>query len=111
LNGAISAHLVILFKVGGDSVWFNAGMNSGAVGVRIPVRYQRNDPSDARVDAPLAIWGDTVVNSLLPVGILLVLFLTPNRFDPLIPWGCTVVIGRRPLIKVVPRIKSGAMLR
>lgn len=111
LNGAVTAHLVVLFQVGGDSVWFNAETRLGNVGERIPVRYQRNDPSDARVDVPLAIWGDTVVNSLLPVGVMLILFLTPNRFDPLIPWGCRVVIGGRPVIKILPRDKGGAKLR
>ena len=103
LHGDISEHLVILFRVGKDSVWFNADIHLGAVGAKIPVRYQRNDPSDARVDKPLAIWGDTVVNSLLPIGVLLILFLTPNRFDPLIPWRCKVVIGRRPFIQTIPR--------
>src|ERR1700722_4810247 len=44
LHGDISEHLVILFGVGNDSVWFNTGTNYGKVGARIPVRYQKNNP-------------------------------------------------------------------
>lgn len=103
LNGSISQHLVILFRVGNDSITFNTGGNQGfKTGDKVPIRYQRADPPDARIDSPFAIWADTVVNSLLPELFLLVLFLTPNRFDPLIPWKAKVRIGGKPVIKIIP---------
>jgi hypothetical protein len=58
----------------------------------VMVRYSRIDPVDARIDLPVCVWGDTMVHILLPMGIWLVLLLTPNRFDPLIPWGCRVLL-------------------
>ena len=58
----------------------------------VMVRYSRLDPVDARIDLPVCIWTDTLVNMLLPLGIWLVLLLTPNRFDPLIPWGCQLLL-------------------
>ena len=58
----------------------------------VMVRYSRFDPVDARIDLPVCIWGDTLVHILLPMGIWLVLLLTPNRFDPLIPWGCKLLL-------------------
>jgi hypothetical protein len=58
----------------------------------VMVRYSRLDPVDARIDLPVCIWGDTLVHILLPMGIWLVLLLTPNRFDPLIPWGCKLLL-------------------
>lgn len=60
------------------------------------------------IDLPVCIWGDTLVHVLLPLGIWLVLFLTPNRFDPLIPWGASVRLGGRwPFIGVVPAATAG----
>jgi hypothetical protein len=105
-NGAVSQHLVVLFRVGGDSVWFNTADNWGfGVGDSIPVRYRVGEPGDARVNTTVAIWGDSWVDSFLPIGILLILFLTPERFDPLIPWRSKVRIGRRPFIQI---IRTGA---
>lgn len=37
-----------------------------------------------------------------PLLIVCVLFLTPNRFDPLIPWGSKILLGLKPLIRVLP---------
>jgi hypothetical protein len=34
--------------------------------------------------------------------VLLVLFLTPDRFDPPIPHGAKILLGVHPLIQVVP---------
>lgn len=105
LHGDISQHLVILFMAGSDSVFFTAGENHGfTVGNTIPIRYQKNDPSDARIDTPICIWGDTWVNSLLPVMVLLVMYLTPNSFDPLIPHRSRVRLGTKPFIKIIPLV-------
>jgi hypothetical protein len=51
---------------------------------------------------PLHIWAPTVVYSLWPLLILLVLLLTPERLDPLIPAKSKVLLGIRPFIKVIP---------
>jgi hypothetical protein len=52
---------------------------------------------------PLQIWAPTVVYSLFPLLILLVLLLTPERLDPLIPAKSKILLGRRPFIKIIPR--------
>lgn len=97
-------YLVIRFPVSKDTVEFNSNMYFRVPdGAAVMVRYSRFDPSDARLDLPVCIWGDTLVYILLPVGIWLVLLLTPNRFDPLIPWGSKVRLGGRwPWIWVIP---------
>ena len=51
---------------------------------------------------PLDIWAPTVVYSLFPLLILLVLLLTPERLDPLIPAKSKVLLGIRPFIKIIP---------
>lgn len=51
---------------------------------------------------PLQVWAPTLVYSLFPLLILLVLLLTPERLDPLIPAKSKVLLGIRPFIKIVP---------
>lgn len=43
-----------------------------------------------------------VVFSLFPLLITLVIFLTPERFDPVIPWRSKILLGFRPFIRVLP---------
>ena len=43
-----------------------------------------------------------LVFSLFPLLITMVLFFTPDRFDPLIPWRSKILIGSRPLIRILP---------
>jgi hypothetical protein len=43
-----------------------------------------------------------VVFMLYPFLTTVVLFLTPNRFDPLIPWRSKILIGFKPLIRILP---------
>jgi len=52
---------------------------------------------------PMEIWAPTVVYSLFPLLILLVLLLTPKRLDPLLPAKSTVLLGIRPFIKIIPK--------
>ena len=50
----------------------------------------------------LDVLGPVMVFSLFPLLITLVLFLTPDRFDPLIPRRSHVLLSFRPLIRVLP---------
>lgn len=50
---------------------------------------------------PRNVWGATLVYSLFPLLILLVLLFTPERLDPLIPRKSKILIGIRPFIKIV----------
>lgn len=108
LQGDISRHLVILFKVGGDSFHFNGGGHL-KVGDPVPVRYNKNRPDDARIDTISGIWEDVLINSLFPELVLVILIITPERFDPLIPRKARIRLGIKPFIKIIPN-GSGAKL-
>jgi hypothetical protein len=43
-----------------------------------------------------------VVFMLYPLLTTVVLFLTPDRFDPLIPWRSKILIGFKPFIRILP---------
>jgi hypothetical protein len=95
----ISSYPVISFTLGGDTIYFNGNVNLDAKrGDQMAIRYQKSNPSDAQVDSFSCMWMSTVSYALLPTLILFVLYLTPDRFDPLIPKGHVIVLGKRPFI-------------
>jgi len=89
---------VVSFKVRGKEIWFNGlGNLSYKPGEIIPIRYQPDDPYDARVDIFAGIWGDALVNSGIPVFLLIVLFLHPE----VVPWGSRVRLTvKRPFVQI-----------
>lgn len=94
----MSTYPVIMFVVGSDTFHFNGDMNPELrKGQQLSVRYQEQDPSDAKINSPLSLWGDTVAYSLGPLLVFLGLVLTPD----IIPSKSKVKIGYRPLIQVL----------
>ncbi len=51
---------------------------------------------------PIEIWGGSLAYGLWPSLIFLVIFLTPEKLEPLIPRKSTVLLGIKPLIKIIP---------
>ncbi len=97
----ISTYAVIRYRVGNDSLYFNSNVNLDLkAGEIVRVLYKKNNPSDAVIDDFASIWVETLVYALFPVLILLVLFLMPERFDPVIPKKSKVLIGKKPFIQI-----------
>ncbi len=100
--GNISAHLVIKYKVGNDSLDFaatnDAEMNEEDI---VSVRYQTNNPKDAKINSFKSIWLDSILYSIGPLLVVLILFLTPDKFDPLIPKKSKIIIRKKPFIEIV----------
>ncbi|HYC27200.1 MAG TPA: DUF3592 domain-containing protein, partial [Chitinophagaceae bacterium] len=70
------AYSVVWFVAGNDTVWFNGNDNIlFKPGEPVPVRYLKNDPSEARLDVFPSIWGDTLVYGGGPLLVLVALFL------------------------------------
>lgn len=92
-------YAVISFKVGNDSIWFNGNDNIlFEEGETVPIRYQRSNPHEARIDVFAAIWGDTLVYGGIPLLILIVIFLDPK----IIPFRSKVKLQlRKPFIRVL----------
>jgi len=98
----ISSYPVIKFMLGRDSIYFNGNVNLDLKpGEHVMVRYQKNNPSDAIVNNFVCIWMGTVAYALLPILVLLVVYIIPDRLDPIIPKGSSVIIGKSPLIRIV----------
>jgi hypothetical protein len=94
----ISTYPVIRFKAGADTIYFNGNVNIPLKeNEKISVRYQRNDPGDAKINEFSSIWGDTIAYSLGPVLIFLIVYFHPD----LVPKKARIVLGRRPFLKFI----------
>jgi hypothetical protein len=94
----ISTYPVIGFKSGRDTIYFNGNVNIPLKeGEIVPVRYQRNDPGDAKINEFTCIWGDTLAYTLGPFLIFLVIFFHPD----LVPKKSRIELGKKPFIKFV----------
>lgn len=51
---------------------------------------------------PEEIWVSTLVFAQFPLLVLMVLFFTPDRFDPLFPNKCSILLGGGSFIRVIP---------
>jgi hypothetical protein len=54
-----------------------------------------------RWNIPISVWGASIAYGLWPALIILVIFLTPEKLDPLIPKESTIILGAKPFIKIV----------
>lgn len=97
----VYTYSVIWFMAGKDTIWFNGrnGIIFGE-GEKVPVRYQKKHPANARLNVFLGIWGETVVYGGIPVLILLVVFLHPL----IIPYRSQILlIPGKPFIRIVSK--------
>jgi hypothetical protein len=64
--------------------------------------YQKNDPSDARINTFTCIWGDTLAYELGPFLIFLIILFHRD----LVPKNAKVVLGKKPLIRFVKNYET-----
>jgi hypothetical protein len=96
----VKTYPVIKFtSTGRDTIFFN-GTDETLLkrGDSIPVRYQKTNPADARINDFTGIWLDTIIYAAVPFLFLLIIFLHPD----IVPRQSNLVIGKRPIISMVP---------
>ncbi len=73
----------VYFMYGNQKIWFEGpGHMELKEGSIVPVRYQKNNPSDAKVDTFLGLWADTAVYCGEPLVMLILIFLHRGIFPP-----------------------------
>jgi hypothetical protein len=55
---------------------------------------------------PFHVWGATLTYSLFPLLTLLVLLLTPDKLDPVLPKNCKILLGGSPWISILPQFSD-----
>jgi hypothetical protein len=94
----VSTYPVIWFKAGGDTIYFNGNVNIPLKeGEKVSVRYQKRDPSDAKINTFSCIWGDSLAYELGPLLIFIIAFFHPD----LVPRKSRILLGTKPFIKFV----------
>ena len=91
---------VMFFSVTGkDTVFFNTGdQELYEPGQILPILYQPDEPSDARVNSFWSIWLDTIVIAGVLAVILLIVFLHPE----IIPYRSKVqLLRKKPFIRIL----------
>jgi hypothetical protein len=94
-----SEYPVIKFSSNGkDTIFFKGNhgpqYNPGDI---IPIRFQKNNPADARINKFTNIWVDTIIDIVVPAVFLLIVFLHPG----IIPHKSKIVVGKKPFIRLV----------
>jgi hypothetical protein len=89
----------IYFKHHKDTIWFsdigNLKINEGD---EVPVVYQKRNPSDAKVNTFMSIWGTTVFYSGVPLLILLVTAIHPG----IIPYSSKLRLTiKKPFVQII----------
>ena len=98
----ISSYPVIRYLLGKDTIYFNGNVNMDLrPGQKVPVLYQVKNPADALVNSFPCIWMDAISLALLPALVLLVLFLTPDHMDTVIPRKSKIIVGKRPFVRIL----------
>lgn len=99
LNGQFSNSYTVVrfYTASGDTVFVNGPDEiQYKMGESIPLLFPNNQPSQARIRSFTGLWLDTVLYSIFPFLLLLIIYLHPAIF----PRGTTFLLGKKPLLKV-----------
>jgi hypothetical protein len=94
----VSTYPVIIFTVGKDTFHFNGNLNIPLKrGQKVELRYLRHNPSNAKINTFLCIWGDTITYTLGPLLAFLGIFFAPD----IVPRRSKLKVGIRPLVRIL----------
>ena len=94
----VSTYPVIRFTTGKDTILFNGNVNIPLrADEKVSVRYQKNNPSDAKINSWVCLWGDTLAYESGPFLILLIIFFHPD----LVPKKSRLRIGKKPFLQFI----------
>lgn len=94
----ISTYPVIWFKQGKDTIFFNGNVNIPLKpDEKLSVRYQVKNPSDAKVNSFICIWGDTMAYEFGPFLIFLIVYFHPD----LVPRKAKIRVSRKSGIQFI----------
>jgi hypothetical protein len=89
----------LYFKYGNQKIWFEGpGHMPLKEGSIVPIRYQINNPADAKVDTFYGLWADVTVYGGEPILILICIFLHRGVF----PRGSRIrLMLKKPFLLIV----------
>ena len=95
----IHVYSEISFPAANDTFWFDSNDNTiYEVEEKVPVRYQKNNPPDAKVNIFSNIWSDTVIYGAGPLVILVLIFFHPKGIPRHLKFRLSL---NKPFIRVI----------
>ncbi len=95
----ITSYPVVKFHTGSDTIYFNGNADLRLKeGDTVPILYQEDQPTDAKINTFITIWGDTLAYALGPLLVFIALFLIPDVF----PKNSSIRFSRKPIISFIP---------
>jgi len=91
----------VSFTANSDTFYFQGMDNDYKQGDRVPLRYQKKNPEDARVATFYSLWGKTISYFGAPLIFWIICFFAPD----IVPKGSSIRLGKKPFLKLVPPAK------
>lgn len=88
----------ISFEANGGTFYFQGMDDNYTQGDIVPLRYQKNNPEDARVGTFYSLWGKTIAYCGAPLIFWIICFFAPD----IVPKRSKVRVGKKPFLKVIP---------
>jgi len=92
----------ISFEANRDTFYFQGMDDNFAPGDIVPLRYQKNNPEDARVATFYSLWGKTIAYCGAPLIFWIICFFAPD----IVPKRSKIRVGKKPFLKVIPPAKT-----
>ena len=92
----------ISFEANRDTFYFQGMDDDFTQGDIVPLRYQNNNPEDAKVATFYSLWGKTIAYCGAPLIFWIICFFAPD----IVPKGSKIRIGKKPFLKVIPPVKT-----
>jgi hypothetical protein len=90
-------YALVSFMAGKDTFYFQGKDDDYKQGDIVPLRYQKEDPEDARIVSFYSIWGNTIAYSGVPLIFWIICFFAPD----IVPKKAKILIGKKPFLKLV----------
>ena len=91
----------VSFLAKNDTFYFHGMDDDYEKGDVVPLRYQQNNPEDAKVATFNSLWGKTIAYCGAPLVFWIICFFARD----IVPKGAKIRIGEKPFLKLVHPVK------
>jgi hypothetical protein len=91
----------VSFLAKNDTFYFHGMDDDYEKGDVVPLRYQQNNPEDAKVATFNSLWGKTIAYCGAPLVFWIICFFARD----IVPKGAKIRIGKKPFLKLVHPVK------
>ena len=91
----------VSFLMDKDTFYFQGMDDNYKQGDVVSLRYQKNNPDDAKIATFYSLWGKTIAYCGAPLIFWIICFFAPD----IVPKGSKVRVGKKPFLKLIHPVK------